>query len=184
MQAVQQIATGRLPLSETVPVIQTARLILRPLRLSDEKALTAYWTSERSRPNDGPITVDQLRQRLVYDAFHWYYRGLGLWIAVDPKTGARLVAASLTPIKDQPERADLGWDVLDPSAEGFGYATEVAGALLNHGRDLGFADIRASMNADNDRSRRLAKKLGGVLLRDYDRKGIPAVTYRFAAGAA
>ena len=183
MTAAQHIPAGRDPLSEQVAVIETARLLLRPVRLSDEKALTAYWTSERSRPNDGPLDRKQVQGLLFSAAFRWFYRGLGMWIGTDRNTGNRLVGCAISGVEDQPQRADMGWDVLTGSAEGFGYATEAAGALLRHGRKLGFTDIRASMNADNWRSRRLAEKLGGVFLQGYDRKGIPAVTYRFAEAA-
>lgn len=178
MSLQQDIPAGRRPLSDLVPVIETKRMTLRPLNLSDEKALTAYWTGERSRPNDGPLTESEIVSRMYVDAARWYYHGLGPWIAVERNTGNRLVACSLTPSAKEGE-AHLGWDVLTASAEGFGYATEAAGALLSHGRALGFTDIRAAMYADNDRSRRLAEKLGGVWLGDYTRNERRAVIYTF-----
>lgn len=177
------MAQGRMPLSDWVPVITTARLTLRPVRLSDEKTLSAYWTSERSRPNDGPHDAEKAASIPYTEAVRWYHHGLGLWIAVDRGTGNRLVAAGLTPVRDEPDRAEMGWDVLSASAEGFGFATEAAGALLDHGRALGFADIRASMYADNTRSRRLAERLGGACVKTYSRKDRPAVTYRFGGAA-
>ncbi|MFV0387048.1 GNAT family N-acetyltransferase [Paracoccus sp. (in: a-proteobacteria)] len=181
-QAVSMQA-GRLPLCEQVPGLGTPRLLLRPVRESDQDALIAFWTSERSSPNDGPHAEDAARNIPYIEAVSWYFRGYGLWIAVNRRTGKRLVAVSLTPTEEG-NIATLGWDVLDPAAEGWGFATEAAQALLDHGRALGYAGLRARMYADNVRSRRLAERLGGVHQGSYMRNGREAVTYGFTAGVS
>ena len=176
------IPKARLPLCEQFPVIETRRMVLRLPRPSDKDVVARYWTSPRSRPNDGPKDVEHAQQMIWREALVWYFEGHGLWIGVERKTHRLVLGASIYPLKDDENIGQLGWDLYDPIHGGWGYATEAVEALINYGREsLGYHGFQASMYADNSRSRRLAEKLGGKFLRSYERNGAEAVTYQFGA---
>lgn len=179
------ITTGAVPLAELGPVLRTRRLVLRLPHPRDEPAFVRFWTSDRSRQNDGPLSEERARRAPLIEAMVWYLQGIGLWVGDDAQTGRATVCVALKPDVDAPATAELGWYVLDPACEGWGFAHEAAEAVIAYGRDrLGITGFRANMEADNRRSRRLAERLGARLMRRYDRNGRPCVGYGIGEVAA
>ena len=89
----------------------------------------------------------------------WLLRGIGALTITDKMTGEVLGLAVLGHEYGDPE-PELGW-LLTEAAEGNGYATEAAEALLSLGRAI-YGDALVSYVADgNTASVRVAEKLGG-----------------------
>ena len=166
------------PLAELGPVLRTRRLVLRLPQISDQPAFIRFWTSDRSRLNDGPISEDKARQQPMIEALSWYFRGFGTWVGDDAQTGRATVCVSLSIKAEEAATGELGWYILDAVNEGWGFAHEAVEAVIEHGREkMGVTGFRAEMDASNRRSRRLAERLGGRMLRSYDRNGSPSVAY-------
>lgn len=150
-----------------VPVLETARLLLRGFRAEDFDAWFAL-----SRPpayhryfTPGPMPAEEVWKLLLRSAGHWAIMGHGFW-AVEEKASGRLVGAvgflSLKrdldpPLGDAPE---IGW-VLDPAVHGRGYASEAAAAALDWGVGQ-FGPVRTVciIHPGNEPSLRLAAKFG------------------------
>ena len=91
---------------------------------------------------------------------------LGLWaiVPIDPERPRPIGTLMLMPLEDAAGPTDLveiGWH-LHPDAQGRGYATEAAQAVLDRAADAGIADVLALTDLDNERSQRVARRLGMV----------------------
>jgi len=88
-------------------------------------------------------------------------RGLGFWSVVplvDP--GRFLGWVVLIPLGEHGPGTEIGWRFVR-NAWGHGYATEAARRILQRGFEIvGLSDIVAGMHAENERSRRLALRIG------------------------
>ncbi len=144
-----------------VPVIETARLRLRGPKLADYAAYAGVFGSDRSRFMGGPFTADAAFADFCQGVAGWMLRGAGMWTMTARDADAPLGWIYLwTEMGDaEPE---LGW-VLVPEAEGQGFASEAARAVLPHALHLyGASGFVSYIDAENDRSARLAVALGAV----------------------
>jgi len=149
-----------MPASRTTsPGTPTARLLLRPFRPSDWRAVLAYQSDPRY------LARSHWKRRTSRDAKAFVAMMMRGWRArprkfchavVLRRTGALIGNASLRPGRTG---ADIGYEIA-PDFWRRGYATEAAGALLDLGRRLGFTRIEAWCWSDNLPSRRLLRKLG------------------------
>ena len=129
----------------TVPVLETARLRLRPHRREDFDAVAAMWADPLVTPFIGggkPSTREESWARLLRYGGHWPLLGFGYWV-IEEKVSRRFAGETgfadflrdLTPsFGDSPES---GW-VLASWARGRGYATEAVQAAV------GWADANLS----------------------------------------
>lgn len=154
-------------------MIETDRLVLRPLQLTDQEALhrvlsdprvVADWIDTNGQGFDERQTADYLDAQLQF----WRDHGYGKW-AVVPKTGGTLIGyCGLSPVDYLPEvepAIEIGYR-LTPSHWNMGYATEAAGAALAFGFDeLGLDRIVAVHTSTNVASARVIRKLGMVPFR-------------------
>jgi len=148
--------------------ITTPRLLLRHWQDEDEEAMDAI--------NADP-DVTRFLNRSAPPGFvgramaHWDEHGFGLWaVAARAEPGVLIGFAGPSHPEWLPELAhevELGWR-LARSAWGRGYATEAALAA----RDRAWADLPPAVahlisvvHPDNERSRRVAGKLGGRVAR-------------------
>jgi RimJ/RimL family protein N-acetyltransferase len=153
------------------PVIETARLVLRPHRLDDFEALAAMWREPAIvRYISGkPSTREQSFARLLRYAGHWSLLDFGYWVIEDRQSGEFAGEAGFAdyhreidpPLDGMPE---LGW-MVDPRWQGKGYATEAVRACLAWGMrsfspGTAFACI---ISPDNAASIRVAEKCGFAL---------------------
>jgi len=148
-----------------IPIIETARLILRPHRMEDFEPCAAMWAlPEVVRYVGGkPLTGEEVWARILRYAGHWQWMGFGFWALEEKSTGvfagdlgfAEFKRDIEPPIQGIPE---IGW-VLDPRAQGRGYATEAVRAIVAWG-DTHFDAARTIclIHPDNAPSLRVAEK--------------------------
>lgn len=144
------------------PRIETPRLCLRPYRLSDFDLIRAFYATERAAFVGG-----QLSPRVVWDGMmncvgQWAIFGFGGW-AVDRRSdGVTIGEIAIQRPANYPE-TELGW-ILFGGFEGQGYAYEMAMAARTFGfSTLGLGTLVSYVDRANDRSIRLARRLGAVL---------------------
>ncbi len=145
-----------------IPVIETERLLLRPLVFADWPAYFAFLASDRARYMGGPHSEETAWSFFCNDVAQWSLFGHGALMFEDRQTGETMGQVALCKGPLFPE-LELGWFVYD-AAEGKGYALEAASAL----RDWGFATLGVSecvsyVDPDNAHSIRLAERLGARL---------------------
>ena len=142
-----------------VPVYETARLVLRPIRQDDAEALFPALSDDTNMTywSRGPMeTVDEVHDYLAWNA---------------PGEHCQCWAAER---KDAPGKA-LGWVILmdkagnqaeigfmfRPDAQGHGLAFEAASRLIEHAVHVrGFRRIYADVDPENAASIKLIEKLG------------------------
>ena len=119
------------------PVLETERLLLRPICLDDIVDCTALWgepATMRFIGSGQPLTAEEVWSRTLRHIGHWHALGYGYW-AVREKEGGRFVGdvgfqnlrRSMQP--DLGDRPEIGW-VLAAHAQGRGYAREAVSAAL------------------------------------------------------
>ena len=148
-----------------VPVIRTARLVLRAPREDDFPAITAFMASDRARFIGGPADADATWRGLLASIGHWALRGYG-YFCVDTHEGAFVGRVGTVFHHGWPE-PELGWHVF-AGAEGNGYAHEAAVAARAHAAGLGLGPLISIIDPDNARSLALAARLGAVWERDWE----------------
>lgn len=157
-------------------LIETERLRLRPMEISDLDAFVALHTDPEVTEFIRPLDRTAAEERLRRDASEWRERRHGLLAVLDRESGAFLGRCGL---KHWPQFAEteLGW-VLRRDAWGHGYATEAARACAEWGfAELDVPYLTAMVNPDNVRSVRVAERLGMAPLRDDVLLGDPVVVY-------
>jgi RimJ/RimL family protein N-acetyltransferase len=150
-----------------VPLLDTARLLLRGHTLDDFELCAAMWADPLVTRHIGgrPFTREEVWSRLLRYVGHWQALGFGYWCVCD-KTSGRFIGEAgfgnfqraITPaFGDAPE---IGWAFV-AAAHGQGYATEVVQALTAWG-DQHFPASRTvcMINPENTASRRVAEKCG------------------------
>jgi RimJ/RimL family protein N-acetyltransferase len=151
------------------PSLETERLLLRPWRPAEDLDALAAVNADPEvmrfvTPNRRLTRVETAAQLERFVA-HWDEHGFGLW-AVVPRLephAACIGFAGLAIPSFLPEilpAVEVGWR-LARASWGRGYATEAARASLAFGFErLGLRAIVAVVDAGNDRSLRVAEKLG------------------------
>lgn len=142
-----------------IPEVETERLRLRLPRMDDLDAHAAFRASERSSGVGGPYDYPSSFHHLAGIVGQWQMRGYGRWMVADKATDEPFGIVGVYHPEDWPE-AEIGWSVY-ANAEGKGIAHEAALATRNFVYDtLGWTRIVSLIMDDNDRSTRLAKRLG------------------------
>lgn len=160
----------------TGPVLQTARLTLRRPLPRDWEAFRDFMLSDRATMFGSHGHLGKAFRAFAGELGHWEIRGYGLF-AVTRKGEDRAVAlvGPWNP-PDWPE-AEVGWMVLDASVEGTGIAREAAEAALAHAwGTLGWPTVVSYILEGNDRSVRLAERLGARLDPEAPRPEAPGKT--------
>ena len=160
----RQALPTAVPAAAPVVTLRTPRLILRDWRDTDLAPFAAL-----SEDPEGMRYYPAIPDRAASDAIAHYIRstlaanGFGFW-AVEVPGQASFIGyvgmaatgfdASFTPA------IELSWRLARPFW-GHGYATEAAGAVLDHAfGSIGFQDVVAYTVPDNSRSRRVMERLG------------------------
>jgi RimJ/RimL family protein N-acetyltransferase len=119
-----------------VPVLTTARLVMRGHRPSDLDASAAMWADDAVGRHIGgkPSTREESWSRLLRYAGLWALLGFGYWLVEERQTGAFVGEVGFADFKRDIEpsfggASEAGW-VLMPSAHGRGFATEALQAAL------------------------------------------------------
>jgi RimJ/RimL family protein N-acetyltransferase len=148
--------------------VETERLRLRPWRAAEDlpalAALNADAEVMRWVAPNRPLRPDESAVLLERVEDHWREHGYGLW-AVEPRAGdagcigfAGLAIPSFLP--EVLPAVEVGWR-LDRAWWGRGLATEAARASIAFGFEtLGLRSVVSVIDAGNERSLRVAEKLG------------------------
>lgn len=167
------------------PVLETARLTLRPLREDDLGAHAAMLGDPEVVRFLGGATQnrEETWRKLLAGAAMWNLVGFGYWV-VERREDGRMIGQvgfadfkrDMTPaIEGLPE---MGW-ILAPDLGGQGYAAEaVAAGLAWADEILGGAEIVAIINHDNMRSIRLAERSGFAVREEATYRGAPILLFR------
>ena len=142
-----------------VPVITTDRLTLRAPRVADFDAYAAVFVSDRSVFMDGPYDHERAWLDFCQAVASWVLRGVGLYTVT--RTDSRAVVGFLFLWQEfgDPE-PEIGW-VLCAEAEGHGYATEAARAVLPLAlAQFGPGGLVSYIDEGNLSSMRVAERLG------------------------
>lgn len=169
---------------QSIPEIETDRLILRGHRTSDfEDCLTLWTDPDVTRFIGGkPCTPEEVWTKILRNVGHWALLGFGYWAVQEKATGRflgevgfadfrRVIEPSL---KDIPE---IGWVML-PSSHGKGYATEAAKAAIAWAEGH-FGPVRTAciIAPENEPSIRVAEKCGYRELQRTTYKGNPTIMF-------
>jgi len=153
--------------AETVPVIETARLLLRRHQTGDFAACAAMWGDPAIARSIGgkPFTHEEVWARILRYVGHWTLMGYGFW-AIEEKASGDFIGESGfanfkrdldPPLDDGPE---TGW-ALRTASHGKGYGEEALRAVLAWGdAHFGGANVYCLIDAENEVSIRLAEKCG------------------------
>lgn len=145
------------------PVLETARLILRPTRREDFEGWAMLMGSqENSRHIGGPQPRATAWRGFLSMAGAWAMQGFAMFSVIEKDSGRWI--GRLGPW--QPEGwpgTEIAWGILR-DAWGKGYATEGATAAIDWAFDtLGWAEVIHTIAPDNTASQAVARKLGSTL---------------------
>lgn len=163
------------------PIIETARLRLRPHRRADYTACKALWQHPDTIRFIGGVAQDDqaIWFRLLRYGGMWPMLGFGFWVFEDKASRAYLgegglldAARGLDALEHMPE---VGWAIM-PEASGQGLATEAMTAILTWtDANLHVARTACIIDPGNAPSLRVAAKLGFEEAERPDFQGGPIV---------
>ena len=150
----------------TAPVLHTGRLTMRQPKIVDLAAYLAFYALASDIPGKyrSPRPEAEVREILADDIDHWRHKGFGMWLLERRDTGEVVGGCGIAHPDDWPSHELTWW--LMPAARGKGYASEASRAAIAFGYDtLGWASVETHMRDENLPARRLAERLGGVVVR-------------------
>lgn len=148
-------------------LIETDRLILRPLTLADATAMYANWASDyevaRYVTWDTHANVEETSKLMAFWEKQYEQADFYLWGMVIKETGQLIGTFAFTDLSDRHQIAELGY-CIGKDWWNQGYTTEAGQALLAFGFDqLGLNRIQAVHDVRNPASGRVMEKLGMTL---------------------
>ena len=142
-----------------IPEIETDRLRMRLPRMDDLSAHAEFRASERAKGVGGPYDYPSSFHHLAGIIGQWQLRGYSRWMVTDKSTGEPYGVVGIYHPEDWPE-PEIGWSIY-ANAEGKRIAYEAALATRDYVYNtLGWTRIVSLIMDDNDRSIRLAERLG------------------------
>lgn len=146
------------------PVLQTERLTLRAPAMRDWAAWRAFSFDDRSAfVRDGEMTEGKAWRGFAHVVGMWALRGYGSFVFTFRGDDAALGLTGPWHPMEWPER-EIGWTVWTAQAEGKGLAHEAATAARAFAYEtLGWDGAVSYIDIGNDRSVRLAERMGAVL---------------------
>jgi RimJ/RimL family protein N-acetyltransferase len=144
------------------PVIETARLILRPPIEADLDALAGFAADEEAmRFLGGPMSRPEAWRVLAMHAGSWALRGYGNFSVIERASGRWVGRAGPFAPEGWPG-TEVGWS-FSREVWGRGYATEAAAAAIDWAiATLGWTDIVHVIGPDNLASAAVATRLGST----------------------
>ena len=153
-----------------IPTIETERLILRPNREADFEPYAAFFETERAVMRGGKKTRPEAWIQFAAEIGHWSLRGYGFWAVEEKATGLYCGQVGLWN-PDGWAEPEVGW-MMTPEAEGRSIAYEAAVRARAYAYDtLGWTRAASCISIGNDRSIRLAERLGATFDRVFPREG-------------
>lgn len=144
------------------PVLETARLRLRPPQEADFAGLCALMGDEQTARHIGGVTEPALTWRgMAMLMGHWQIRGYGFFSVEEKSTGAWVGRVGPWNPHEWPA-PEVGWSILR-SQWGQGYGPEAAGAALDFVfEQLKWERVIHLIAPENANSAAVARKLGSV----------------------
>lgn len=183
--------SGR-PVEELEPepstLIETHRLILRPMQPSDFPAYFAMMADPASTEfsHRGVLSSDEAWTRFLREAGHWSLLGYGSFAVIEKASGAFIGQVGFGDFRrglggDFDYCPEASWTIV-PDAQGQGYATEaIRSAVAWIERHRGSSRTVCIVHARNKASLRVAHKLGFKPFRYCEYRGYPAIFFKRAA---
>ncbi|GAA3731965.1 GNAT family N-acetyltransferase [Streptomyces tremellae] len=157
-------------------MIETERLVLRPLTRADVEPFVALHADERVSRFVGSYTRERAEERLAGIERQWAERGHGL-CAVELREGGAFVGRCGLQYWEQFDETEIGW-TFAAEAWGRGYATEAARACLAFAwRELSVPYVTAMIRHGNTPSVRVAERLGLAPRREDELYGHAVTVY-------
>lgn len=171
--------------ARAAPVLETARLVLRPHRSEDLDAQArAMGDPEVVRHLGGtPFSREDTWRRLLCAPGLWNLLGYGYWVVAARDDGRYLGQLGFADFKREMSPAieglpEMGW-IFTPAAQGQGYATEAGLAALAWADEvLRPPQITAIIDAANAPSIRVAEKCGFNETEPATYRGEPILLFR------
>ena len=146
-----------------IPTLESDRLILRGMRVSDAEDMYAY----AKRPSvteyltwDPHGSVEETREYLTYIGQRYRTGDFYDWSVVDKESGHMVGTCGFTSFSCTNDSAEIGY-VLNPDYQGKGLATEAVRRVLTFGfEELGLHRIEARFIQGNTASLRLMGRVG------------------------
>ena len=152
------------PFHPLVQEIETPRLRMRPWRLSDSQAVRGLWAERDPRSirvidAEGRPTVEDIRASLEKQLEESAHNGLAL-LAIETKTDGHFIGYCGLIIGNATlEEPEIAYELF-LHAQGRGYATEAAQAMLGAALDTGRMRFWATVRSWNVASFRVLDKIG------------------------
>ncbi|MEL6648736.1 MAG: GNAT family N-acetyltransferase [Pseudomonadota bacterium] len=162
---------------EHAPTVTSKQLILRGYLESDYERFAEFGTSKRACFVGGPVSAAECWRSFMAAIGHWTLRGYGMWVIEDRESGhvAGRVGIILNDGWHEPE---LAWHIY----EGFeGKSVAYRAALLAReysARHFGLNRVMSYISKENQRSIRLATRLGAIHEKDVEMRGAPTQMWR------
>ena len=146
-----------------IPALETDRLTLRGMRVSDAPDMYEY----ARRPSvteyltwEPHASVEETRQYLTYVGQRYRTGDFYDWSVVDKESGHMIGTCGFTSFNCPADSAEIGY-VLNPAYQGRGLGTEAVRRVLEFGfEELNLHRIEAHFIQGNDASRRLMERVG------------------------
>ena len=146
-----------------IPTLETERLVLRGLRVSDAEDMYDYArrpSVTQYLPWNPHADVAETREYLVYVGQRYRTGDFYDWAVVDKASGRMIGKCGFTSFDCPNDAAEIGY-VLSPAFQGRGLATEAVRRVLDFGfTELGLHRIEAHFMEGNTASLRLMERLG------------------------
>jgi RimJ/RimL family protein N-acetyltransferase len=154
--------------------IETKRLILRPMLVSDFDALGLIFGDPKVMASfkEDPFTREQMQRWLQRNLDHQKEFGYGLFSVILKETGELIGDCGLEQMEvNEEQAAELGYDFRSEFWNQ-GYATEAATAVRDYAFDvLKLPMLISLIRVGNLASKRVAEKAGMTLDEEYTRYG-------------
>ena len=163
-----------------IPVLQTERLTLRAFTDDDFEAYAEMladpevmkYLGEHGRPKPRA----QAWREMAMFMGHWHLRGFGMW-AVEETATHKLVGRVGCHYPEDWPGFEVGWAIAQ-EFWGRGYAFESSSRALQYAFDVLNRDhVISIIHRDNERSIKLARRLGEDFERETELMGNPVVIY-------
>ncbi|MEM9967030.1 MAG: GNAT family N-acetyltransferase [Pseudomonadota bacterium] len=148
-----------MPDRSNAPRLVTDRLVLRGPRREDFGAFAEVLAGARSSYMGGPYDRDRAWALFMQLVGQWSLDGFGGWILIEANTNRFVGDVGILQPPKFPE-PEIGW-TLTEAAEGHGFATEAASAVLSwYWANSQAESVVSYITPGNTRSERLALRLG------------------------
>lgn len=161
-------------------ILETDRLVVRELALSDVDALFELYSYEGMTDYmEGLYPYEEeYEYQKAYIANMYRFFGYGMWLVFEKETGKLVGRAGVEHREELNGELELGYAIGTPW-QGKGYATEVCQGILQYVRDeLGFEEICSLVEPDNRASIHLLEKCSFVEEEQLTLDGIKYKKYR------